>query len=114
LLVRDVTGDGQDDFVVPLAAASSSPYTVVSSDGGRWRQVPFGNEGQVIVREPDDPSVRTFVTSTNLCTPSCAAGHYRRDQWKYSSRDRRFLLASSAICDRTELLTGGASRRHHR
>jgi hypothetical protein len=99
LLTEDVTGDGEPDFVVPLEAASTAPYQVVSNDGGPWRQVPFGAPNQITMTDPDDPKPDRFVTSTNLCEPTCAAGHYRRESWRYAAAEGMYLPVESAICD---------------
>lgn len=98
LLVQDVTGDGKADFVVPLEAAAVAPYQVLSSHDGTWRQVPFGAPDRIVVTDPDMPSAERFITSSNLCEPTCAAGRYQRELWRYSSAEGRFLLANSAIC----------------
>lgn len=99
LLVQDVTGDGEADFVVPLEAASTAPYQVLSSNDGTWRQVPFGSPDRIVVIGPDMPSAEGFVTSSNLCDPTCAAGRYKRELWRYSSAGGRFVLMDSAICE---------------
>ena len=99
LLARDVTNDGEPDFVVPLAAASASPYQVLSNDGGAWRQVPFGSDERIVVLDPDAPTADRFVTSSNLCDPTCADGRYRRERWRYSPPEARFILVAEAICD---------------
>ena len=101
LLVRDVTGDGESDFVVPLEAAATAPYEVISNHSGSWQQVPFGSADRVIVTEPDAPAADRFVTSSNLCDPTCAQGRYRRELWRYSSLQRRFTLVNSAVCEGT-------------
>lgn len=84
---------------MPLEAASTSPYEVISNDGGAWQQVPFGSEGRIIAFEPDMPTAQRFVTRSNLCEPSCADGRYRRERWRYSRSDRRFVLVEQAVCD---------------
>jgi hypothetical protein len=96
-LVVDLTGDGEPDFLLPLEAASTAPYVVVSNDGGQWRRVQFGDD--VIITEPDAPTAGPFVTTKNLCDPSCAAGHVEREAWKYSPTNGRFERTDSAICD---------------
>jgi hypothetical protein len=98
LVVRDVTGDGVVDFVAPLMAASTSPYEVISDDGGDWRAVPFAPDGHTIVLEPDEPSATSFITNTRLCDPDCATGGHRRDEFRYSHDTRRFEVVRSAVC----------------
>jgi len=99
LLTEDVTGDGEPDFVVPLEAASTAPYQVVSNDGGSWRQVPFGAPNRITVTDPDDPRPDRFVTSSNLCEPTCAAGRYRRESWRYAKAEGMYLRVETAVCD---------------
>jgi hypothetical protein len=99
LLVQDVTGDGEADFVVPLEAAATAPYQVLSSHDGTWRQVPFGSPDRIVITEPDMPSAERFITSSNLCDPTCAAGRYERELWRYSSAQGRFVLTDSATCE---------------
>src|SRR5437879_2425817 len=77
--------------------SDTSTTPAVSNDGGQWRRVQFGNE--TVITEPDVPTPGRFVTTHNLCDPSCAAGHVERDAWKYSSADGRFERVDSAVCD---------------
>jgi hypothetical protein len=100
LLVRDVTGDDEPDFLVPIEAASRAPYQVVSNHGDSWKQVPFGSPDRVVVTDLDDsPTADRLVTSTNLCEPSCADGRYRRDFWRYSAAEGLFVVVETAVCD---------------
>lgn len=45
------------------------------------------------------PTADRFVTSSNLCEPTCADGRYRRELWRFSSSEGQFVLAESAACD---------------
>jgi hypothetical protein len=101
LAVRDVTGDGRLDVLFPLMAASNAPYVVLSDDGGMWRLVGFGATEQTVAMNPDEPDGNVVVTTSNLCTPTCAAGHVRRQQWRYSPDRRVFVEVATAECDTT-------------
>jgi hypothetical protein len=99
LAVREVTGDGRPDVIFPMMAASVAPFVVVSDDGGVWRLLGFGAPDQTIILSPDEPDGDTLVTSSRLCTPSCAAGRVLRQRWRYDHERQVFVELASAECD---------------
>jgi hypothetical protein len=99
--VHDVTGDGRLDVLFPIMSASDAPYVVVSDDSGVWRLVGFGQPDRPYALNPDEPDGDGLVTTSNLCTPTCAAGHVRRQRWRYAADRQVFVEVAAADCDST-------------
>jgi hypothetical protein len=81
--VADLTGDGHDDFLVPLDAADANTAVVVTDEGGRWRLATgVGMSDPYFGREPRVEDGH-LVTTSNDCTPSCAEGTTTPVAWRW-------------------------------
>jgi hypothetical protein len=89
----DVTGDGQPDFLVLLAAADNSPGAVVSQDGSTrsWRYLTFASAAatEVIGRNPMFQGDR-LVSEKDNCVPDCARGKTTVLDWSYDTANGEF------------------------
>ena len=98
--VGDVTGDGEDDVLLPLDAASARIGIVASNENGRWHLIhadPGGGAtaGDVVfARDPRFESGR-LVTTDNDCVPNCASGTQTDIVWAYVRADDVFRKAAS-------------------
>lgn len=88
----DITGDGQPDFLVLLAAADNFPGVVVSNDGGSWRLVPTTppNSSVYIGRNPKIAGGQ--LTSISCGGPACAPSMTLT--WTYVSSGGGYFTSS--------------------
>ncbi len=101
--VKDVTGDGRPDFMIPLNAADNLPVAVVSQDGASgsvpWRWVPFAQGSSptlfyVLPRWSPQIGGSALTSVYNNCVPSCAQGTNYPITWTYQRSAGRFWAPS--------------------
>ena len=98
--IGDVTGDGEDDVLLPLEAASARIGIVASNENGRWHLVRADSGGGdttdelVFARDPRFEDGR-LVTTYNDCVPNCAEGTQRDVVWVYVRAEDLFRKAAS-------------------
>jgi hypothetical protein len=102
--VADVTGDGEDEILaLDFIGADHVGGSIVSGDGGRWRLLPFADNGTYVTflgleeRATRSRVGSTVTNRTNDCTPDCATGTTYQDHWRFDRRTGGFVSVQREV-----------------
>jgi hypothetical protein len=106
IVVADVSGDGQNDFVaLDFPGADHVGGSVLSAHGGQWHLLAFADRTYVTFLSLEDAEARTrygsvLQTLENDCTPSCADGTVYENHWRFDAAAGAFVSVDRRVTSR--------------